>query len=191
MSFNQSQQGRFWKPGTVAPGVDVAREDETEAELAVYNPRQNLSIRQQRLMLPIYQNRKQILYALEKYQTLIIVGQTGSGKTTQIPQYLHEAGWTGGGRVVACTQPRRVAATSVAQRVAEELNVELGTEVGYCIRFDDCTDPGRTRIKYLTDGMLLRETMTDPLLSEYSVIMLDEAHERSLATDILLGLLKK
>ncbi|KAF9178107.1 hypothetical protein BGZ50_008054 [Haplosporangium sp. Z 11] len=112
--------------------------------------------------------------------------------TTEIPQYMHEAGWTAKGRVVACTQPRRVAATTVAQRVAEEMHVKLGTEVGYTIRFEDCTDPGgKTRIKYMTDGMLFRETLMDPLLSKYSVIMLDEAHERSLYTDILMGVLKK
>jgi ATP-dependent RNA helicase DDX35 len=94
-------------------------------------------------------------------------------------------------RTVVCTQPRRVAATSVATRVALEMNVPLGREVGYAIRFDEQWDPDRTRIKFVTDGMLLRETMLDPLLSKYSVIMLDEAHERSLYTDILLGLLKK
>jgi len=93
---------------------------------------------------------------------------------------------------VACTQPRRVAATTVAQRVADEMQVRLGLEVGYTIRFEDCTDPGgRTRIKFMTDGMLFREALMDPLLSKYSVIMLDEAHERSLYTDILMGVLKK
>lgn len=94
--------------------------------------------------------------------------------------------------MVACTQPRRVAATTVAQRVAEEMHVNLGMEVGYTIRFEDCTDPGgKTRIKYMTDGMLFREALMDPLLSQYSVIMLDEAHERTLYTDILMGVLKK
>jgi ATP-dependent RNA helicase DDX35 len=114
-----------------------------------------------------------------------------AGKTTQIPQYLHEAGWTQGGRVIACTQPRRVAATSIAARVAEEMGVQLGQEVGYAVRFEDVSSSRLTRIKYMTDGMLFRETMTDPLLKRYSVIMIDEAHERSLYTDILLGVLKK
>jgi ATP-dependent RNA helicase DDX35 len=82
----------------------------------------------------------------------------------EIPQYLNEAGWTAGSRQVACTQPRRVAAITVAERVAQEMDVQLGIEVGYSIRFDDCHDPHRTRIKFLTDGMLLRETMSDPLL---------------------------
>lgn len=91
--------------------------------------------------------------------------------TAEIPQYLHEAGWTSQNLVVACTQPRRVAATSVATRVAEEFGSVLGDEVGYSIRFEDLSNPERTRIKYLTDGMLFREIMVDPLLSRYSVIM--------------------
>ncbi|KZT51976.1 P-loop containing nucleoside triphosphate hydrolase protein, partial [Calocera cornea HHB12733] len=109
----------------------------------------------------------------------------------QLPQYLLEAGWAREGRVIACTQPRRISATSVAQRVAEEVGSVLGDEVGYTIRFEDLSDPDRTRIKYLTDGMLFRECMRDPLLSKYSVIMIDEAHERSAYTDLLLGVLKK
>ena len=90
---------------------------------------------------------------------------------------------------MACTQPRRVAATSIATRVAEEMDVELGGEVGYTIRFEDVSDPHRTVLKFLTDGMLLREAMSDPLLSRYAVIVLDEAHERTLATDVIMGLL--
>ena len=134
---------------------------------------------------------RQLLYMVEKYRVVVLVGETGSGKTTQVPQYLYEAGWAAGGRQVACTQPRRIAAQEVAARVAEEQGEELGGLVGYTVRFDDCSHPDKTRIKYLTDGMLVRETMFDPLLLKYSVIMLDEAHERSLYTDILLGLLKK
>ncbi|KAF8152367.1 P-loop containing nucleoside triphosphate hydrolase protein [Crassisporium funariophilum] len=120
-----------------------------------------------------------------------MVGETGSGKTTQIPQFVafsdlpHTKG-----KMVACTQPRRVAAMSVAKRVADEMDVQLGRHVGYSIRFEDMTEPGTTFLKYMTDGMLLREAMNDPTLERYSTIILDEAHERTLATDILMGLLK-
>ena len=100
-------------------------------------------------------------------------------------------GWADNGLRIGCTQPRRVAAISVATRVAEEVGSVLGDEVGYTIRFEDLSHPTRTRILYLTDGMLFREAMIDPLLSKYSVIMVDEAHERSCYTDLLLGLLKK
>ncbi|KAL1242429.1 ATP-dependent RNA helicase [Trichinella spiralis] len=127
----------------------------------------------------------------------LTVGETGSGKTTQIPQwcvdYVRLKGdltSKGGRRSVACTQPRRVAAMSVAARVAEEMDVSLGMEVGYSIRFEDCSSP-RTFLKYLTDGMLLREAMSDPLLDSYGIVILDEAHERTLATDILMGLIKE
>jgi ATP-dependent RNA helicase DHX8/PRP22 len=103
-------------------------------------------------------------------------------------QYLAEDGFADSGRI-GCTQPRRVAAMSVAKRVSEEVGCRLGQEVGYTIRFEDCTSP-ETRIKYMTDGMLQRECLIDPDVSQYSVIMLDEAHERTIATDVLFGLLK-
>jgi ATP-dependent RNA helicase DDX35 len=110
--------------------------------------------------------------------------------TLELPQYLYETGWTSPNAMIAITQPRRVAATTVAARVAEEMGAILGEEVGYSIRFEDVTSP-KTRIKYMTDGMLLREALMDPLLRRYSVIMLDEAHERGVYSDILIGLLKK
>ncbi|KAK6084912.1 helicase associated domain-containing protein [Seiridium cupressi] len=141
-------------------------------------------------LLPIAKHRDSLLYLIETNQVTIVVGQTGSGKTTQIPQFLAQAGWCEDGKVVGVTQPRRVAATTVAIRVAEEVGCELGTEVGYSIRFEDVTSAA-TKIKFLTDGLLIREALVDPLLSRYSVIMVDEAHERSISTDILLGLLKK
>ncbi|KAI9701488.1 MAG: hypothetical protein M1836_001544 [Candelina mexicana] len=141
-------------------------------------------------LLPIAKHRQSLLYLIETFPVTIVVGQTGSGKTTQIPQFLERAGWCGDGKIVAVTQPRRVAATTVATRVAEEMGCKLGEEVGYSIRFEDLTSAS-TRIKFLTDGLLLREALVDPLLSRYSVIMVDEAHERSLSTDVLLGVLKK
>ncbi|GAB5587907.1 hypothetical protein Unana1_02807 [Umbelopsis nana] len=184
----------FWKPGTVAPGSTVDRDTEKESDETIFNlanaSYRYLSIQQQRERLPIFKSKDQLLYLVEKYQTVIVVGQTGCGKTTQLPQYLEEAGWAAEGRTIACTQPRRVAATTVAQRVAEEVGCKLGDKVGYTIRFEDVTSKD-TRIKYMTDGMLFRETLNDPLLKDYSVIMIDEAHERSLYTDILLGVLKK
>lgn len=147
------------------------------------------SIEETRKSLPIYTFREELLAAIAEYQVLIIVGETGSGKTTQIPQYLHEAGYTKNGLKVGCTQPRRVAAMSVAARVAEEMGVKVGNEVGYAIRFEDATSD-KTILKYMTDGMLLREFLTEPDLGAYSVLMIDEAHERTLSTDILFGLVK-
>lgn len=148
-----------------------------------------LTIQETRKSLPIYQYRDEFIAALEQYQVLVIVGETGSGKTTQLPQYLHEAGYTKGGLKVGCTQPRRVAAMSVATRVAEEVGVKVGNEVGYSVRFEDSTSD-KTVLKYMTDGMLLREFMTEPDLAGYSALMIDEAHERTVHTDILLALLK-
>lgn len=141
-----------------------------------------------RKTLPVYPYREELLQAVEKHQVLVVVGETGSGKTTQIPQYLHEAGYTKLGKI-GCTQPRRVAAMSVAARVSQEMGVKLGHEVGYAIRFEDCTSE-KTVIKYMTDGMLLREFLGEPDLSSYSVVIVDEAHERTVSTDVLFGLVK-
>ncbi|KLJ07094.1 hypothetical protein EMPG_17417 [Blastomyces silverae] len=141
-------------------------------------------------LLPIARHRQSLLYLIETYPVTIVVGQTGSGKTTQLPQFLDQAGWCSDGKIIAVTQPRRVAATTVATRVAEEMRCKVGEDVGYSIRFEDVTSSS-TRIKFLTDGLLLREALVDPLLSRYSVIMVDEAHERSISTDVLLGVLKK
>lgn len=148
-----------------------------------------LSIQETRKSLPIYQYRDEFIAAINEYQILVIVGETGSGKTTQLPQYLHEAGFTKDGMKVGCTQPRRVAAMSVAARVADEMGVKVGNEVGFSIRFEDNTSD-KTILKYMTDGMLLREFMTEPDLAGYSALMIDEAHERTVHTDILLALIK-
>ncbi|KAG2261455.1 hypothetical protein Bca4012_013798 [Brassica carinata] len=154
-----------------------------------FGQRSKLSIQEQRESLPIYKLKKELIQAVHDNQVLVVIGETGSGKTTQVTQYLAEAGYTTKGKI-GCTQPRRVAAMSVAKRVAEEFGCRLGEEVGYAIRFEDCTGPD-TVIKYMTDGMLLREILIDENLAQYSVIMLDEAHERTIHTDVLFGLLKK
>ncbi|KAJ6102525.1 Pre-mRNA-splicing factor ATP-dependent RNA helicase PRP43 [Penicillium sp. IBT 16267x] len=149
------------------------------------------SILKTRRDLPVHQQRDEFLQLYQQSQILVFVGETGSGKTTQIPQFvLYDDLPQNQRKMVACTQPRRVAAMSVAQRVAAEMDVKLGEEVGYSIRFEDMTSP-KTILKYMTDGMLLREAMNDHNLSRYSTIILDEAHERTMATDILMGLLKE
>lgn len=154
-----------------------------------FGKKTNLTLLEQRQSLPIYKLRDDLVKAVTDSQILIVIGETGSGKTTQITQYLAEAGFTARGKI-GCTEPRRVAAMSVAKRVAEEFGCCLGQEVGYTIRFEDCTGP-ETNIKYMTDGMLLRECLMDLDLKMYSVIMLDEAHERTIHTDVLFGLLKQ
>lgn len=146
------------------------------------------TIAEQRESLPIFALKDELVKAVSENNILVVIGETGSGKTTQITQYLAESGYASLG-VIGCTQPRRVAAVSVAKRVAEEFGCIVGQEVGYTIRFEDCTSPD-TKIKYMTEGMLLREALMDANLSKYSVIMLDEAHERNLHTDVLFALLK-
>ncbi|XP_045071192.1 pre-mRNA-splicing factor ATP-dependent RNA helicase PRP16-like isoform X2 [Coregonus clupeaformis] len=144
---------------------------------------------EQRQYLPIFAVRQQLLNIIRDNSIVIVVGETGSGKTTQLTQYLHEDGYTSYG-MVGCTQPRRVAAMSVAKRVSEELGSSLGEEVGYAIRFEDCTSE-KTVIKYMTDGILLRESLRESDLDHYSAVIMDEAHERSLNTDVLFGLLRE
>jgi ATP-dependent RNA helicase DHX8/PRP22 len=192
------------------------------------------TIREQRAGLPIAQLRNELMDAIRDHQCLVVIGETGSGKTTQMTQYMAEMGLTSRG-MIGCTQPRRVAAMSVAKRVAEEFGCDLGQEVGYTIRFEDCTGPS-TVIKYMTDGMLMREYLAvrrgvlafsrrrdavaaavgestrlvvaamassrdragsstprpaqDGDLGRYSALILDEAHERTIHTDVLFGLLK-
>ncbi|KAJ2851034.1 DEAH-box ATP-dependent RNA helicase prp22 [Coemansia brasiliensis] len=161
---------------------------EVKGRAVTYGKITDLSIQDQRRSLPVYNLRELFIEAVDQHQFLVVIGDTGSGKTTQLTQYLYEEGFARRGRI-GCTQPRRVAATSVAKRVAEEVGCRLGAEVGYTIRYEDCTSP-ETKIKYCTDGMLIREILMDSELRRYSVIMLDEAHERGLNTDVLFGLLK-
>ena len=138
--------------------------------------------------LPISSRKEDIVAAIRAHQVVVSAGETGSGKTTQIPKMCLEAG-LGARAMIGCTQPRRVAALSISRRIAEELNVSWGREVGCKIRFDDRSGAD-TVIKLMTDGMLLAEVQGDPTLAEYDAIIIDEAHERSLNIDFLLGHLK-
>ncbi|RHY74205.1 hypothetical protein DYB30_002444 [Aphanomyces astaci] len=175
MAYRSSTSG-MWVPGVKKAQMSDRGEEQLPPVVSVSS-------------LPIEVREKEILYAVETSSVVILAGETGSGKTTQTPQYLYRAKF---GKI-AVTQPRRIAAITVAERVASEMGVRLGGEVqsNSPLRFEEKWDPERTGIKFLTDGMLVRETMLDPLLSHYNVIMLDEAHERNLETDILLGLIKK
>ncbi|TDH65178.1 hypothetical protein CCR75_005900 [Bremia lactucae] len=147
------------------------------------------ALQRSRQRLPIYTHRSKIIETIHRNQVAILVGETGSGKTTQIPQYVWENDRTS--VRIAITQPRRVAAITVAQRVCEEINRgPLGDIVGYCVRFDDTTTK-KTQLKFMTDGMLVREALLSPTLERYSVVVLDEAHERTLQTDILFGIVKR
>lgn len=159
-----------------------------ESKTLSYGIISNKSIKEQRESLPIYKLKRELVEAISTNQVLVVIGETGSGKTTQMTQYMAELGLTKRG-MIGCTQPRRVAAVSVAKRVAEEYGCSLGQEVGYSIRFEDVTSP-ETIVKYMTDGMLMREYLADNDLGRYAALMLDEAHERTIHTDVLFGLLK-
>ena len=160
-----------------------------QKNVAVSDFAKSKTMKEQREYLPIFSVRDELLTVIRDNKIVIIVGETGSGKTTQLTQYLYEDGYCKDG-MIGCTQPRRVAAVSVAKRVSEEMGVELGTTVGYSIRFEDCTSK-ETIIKYMTDGVLLRESLMDGELNQYSCVVMDEAHERSLNTDVLFGILRK
>ncbi|CAK9302233.1 unnamed protein product [Gordionus sp. m RMFG-2023] len=171
-------------------------EEDSNYSSVIYNSFSKYSIQKQCESLPIYSFRRDIYDALENYQTIIIVGETGSGKTTQLPKYLIEWGWTDyineSNKMKIClVQPRRIAVIKSAARIAEEYGVVLGHQVGYVIRFESCFDSEKTKVKVVTRGILLREMLKDPLLSAYSILILDEAHERSVEMDIIFGLVRK
>ncbi len=141
--------------------------------------------------LPIYAVKNDLIELIKKNQFVIVIGETGSGKSSQIPQYIAETDIVGDGLKIGITQPRRVAAKSLAERVAVESGVKLGTQVGFAVRFESCVS-SKTIIKYMTDGMLVKEcTQAEPNLDSYSVIIIDEAHDRSIHTDVCLGMLEK
>ncbi|CAK4031706.1 pre-mRNA-splicing factor ATP-dependent RNA helicase cdc28 [Lecanosticta acicola] len=189
--FDEEQQLKWVTDQAMKGGMSQmqSQEERLMAQQLLAAERKAKTIEEKRKTLPVYQYRQTFLDAVREYQILIVVGETGSGKTTQLPQYLYEDGYCKDGKKVGCTQPRRVAAMSVATRVAEEIGVKVGNEVGYAIRFEDATSD-KTALKYMTDGMLLREFLTEPDLGGYSCLMIDEAHERTLHTDILFGLVK-
>ncbi|CAK5086902.1 unnamed protein product [Meloidogyne enterolobii] len=191
--YGNKRHGGVGHDDAAATIVDEGKlnlEADQTSSIIYHNPFLALSIQQQRQRLPISKYRNQLLYLVEKYKTLVVVGETGSGKSTQLPQYLAEFGWAQEGKKICITQPRRVAAVTLANRVAEEMMCSLGSEVGYAVRFDECISD-KTKIKYVTDGLLLRELMSDPLLEAYSVVIIDEAHERSVNSDLVIGLLRK
>lgn len=144
-----------------------------------------------RTSLPMYQAGKEVLERIMKNTVTVLLGETGSGKSTQLPQLIYAASSKHSPQRIAITQPRRVAAINLATRVSEEMGEVLGQKVGYSVRFQNASHPRFTHIKYLTDGMLLRELMGNSNLENYTTIILDEAHERTLLTDLLMGLLKK
>ncbi|KAI1646454.1 P-loop containing nucleoside triphosphate hydrolase protein [Daldinia loculata] len=186
-----SPLAHFERRKTTAKQASEAEDSDNNPFTGEPHSQQYFNILKSRRNLPVHKQRQEFLDLYHKSQILVFVGETGSGKTTQIPQYVvYDELPHLSRKLVACTQPRRVAAMSVAQRVADELDVTLGEEVGYSIRFEDKTS-SKTMLKYMTDGMLLREAMHDHDMSRYSCIILDEAHERTLATDILMALLKQ
>ena len=140
--------------------------------------------------LPVCAMREAVIDAVRRHPVVVVSGDTGSGKTTQLPKMMLELGRGVRGRRIVCTQPRRLAAVTVAERVASELKCETGGLVGYRHRFARRMG-AETRVEFATDGILLAETRRDPLLKAYDTVIVDEAHERSLNTDFLLGILKR
>ncbi len=158
-----------------------------------WNIHRPIDIETQRMALPICGMEQEVVEAITLSDIVILCGETGSGKSTQVPQFVYEAGFASNGLIIGVTQPRRVAAVSTAERVAHEMNTQCGKRgnVAYQVRYDSSGVTKDTRIKFMTDGILLRELSSDILLKSYSVIILDEAHERGLNTDVLLGMLSR
>jgi ATP-dependent RNA helicase DDX35 len=163
----------FWKPGTVLSSDREIGDGEGSKGLLLVNKFEHYSLSQQRQVLPIAESRNHFLYCIERYRVVVLVSETGTGKSTQLPQYLYEFGWTSPEKAIVCTQPRRLAVLALSSRVALEVGCNVGDIVGFSMRFES-SQSSRTRIKYCTDGALLREISSDPLLSRYSVVMVDE-----------------
>ncbi|ODM95829.1 ATP-dependent RNA helicase DHX8 [Orchesella cincta] len=189
--FSKFQADRDAEAQLQAQELEKLKQTEVEAAAKKDFNRKNVprKILEQMRKLPIYSSKNKLIELLQNNQMVVVMGETGSGKSTQIPQYLVEAGFSTSGKI-GITQPRRVAAKALAERVSIECGVKVGTRVGYAVRFDKCVS-GNTIIKYMTDGMLVKEFSQEPLLEAYSVIIIDEAHERSIHTDICFGLLKR
>ncbi|KAJ2554348.1 putative ATP-dependent RNA helicase DHR1 [Coemansia sp. RSA 1933] len=186
--------GSMLKPLLTQRGVISSEpRDKTVGKAYYVSVKRTESIQEQRTKLPVYAEEQQIMEAISENTVLVLSGETGSGKTTQVPQFLFEAGYgdpdSPNPGMIGITQPRRVAAVSMSSRVAEELG-DHGSTVAHQVRFDT-TVSNKTRIKFMTEGVLLREMASDLLLTKYSALIIDEAHERSLNTDILLGVLSR
>ncbi|KAJ7163228.1 ATP-dependent RNA helicase Prh1 [Mycena filopes] len=185
--------GKPRRPPKRAPGPQAHSTPPPRKKARISGPSSNAgqdSIQEHRRQLPIWRGKDALIQEIRANEVTVLLGETGSGKTTQVPQYLLEAGFADGGGMIGITQPRKVAAISLAARVAVEQGTPLGARVGYAVRFDERCGK-ETRVKYMTDGMLTRELLGDPLLSRYAVVVVDEAHERTLRTDLLLANLKR
>ncbi|OWB70879.1 hypothetical protein B5S31_g560 [[Candida] boidinii] len=194
INFNSDDEGEDFEEPSDDDDLEYDTEEENEKLLSGkknYINKKELKSKAEELLkirktLPVYKVKDQVVQQLLKSRVNILIGETGSGKSTQIPQFLMKHSE----KKIAVTQPRRVAAINLATRVAEEYGCQLGKDVGYSVRFNNMSNKRLTKLKYITDGMLLREMMLDPLLSSYSTIIIDEAHERTILTDLLLGFLK-
>ncbi|KNH09404.1 ATP-dependent RNA helicase DHX8 [Perkinsela sp. CCAP 1560/4] len=180
----------YLKPKPKSHSNETNFPGETSREVSRQCQETRTILKEDRQALKVFKVKRKLLDMIADSQVLVVIGETGSGKTTQIPQYLVDAGYASGGKIIGCTQPRRLPAKSIAERVAEEFGCSVGQEVGYTMRFEDRTSK-KTVIKYMTDGILLREALADPFFKKYGVIVIDEAHERNINTDLLLGLLKR
>lgn len=193
-STKDAQRSQSQRPGgPQKPTNGTTRHPKQDERVPQHMIRKRDALRPIRKSLPIWPQADKIRASLQRNNVLVLTGETGSGKSTQVPQFLANESWCT--KCIAITQPRRVAAISLARRVAEEMGTFMGSQsptakVGYSVRFDNATGPG-TKIKFLTEGMLLQEMLRDPTMAQYSAVVVDEVHERSVNVDLILGFLKK